>query len=220
MGSELLKVGVLVSGRGSNLQAIIDASERGEIQAQVVVVVSDKGDALALKRAQKHGIEALFLNPDAYPNREAYERAMGDELERRGVELICLAGYMRVLSPYFVRRFSGRIMNIHPALLPSFPGLHGQLQALDYGVKVSGCTVHFVDEEVDHGPIIIQAVVPVLDDDDEDALSSRILEYEHKIYPRAIQLFAQGRLKVQKRRVKIEGIKPETWAAVNPPLQD
>jgi len=145
---------------------------------------------------------------------------MGDELVKRGVELICLAGYMRVLSPYFVRRFYGRIMNIHPALLPAFPGLHGQLQALEYGVKIAGCTVHFVDEDVDHGPIIIQAAVPVLEDDDEDTLSARILEYEHKIYPRAIQLFAQGRLKIQGRRVKVKGVTPLSWAVTNPPLED
>ena len=220
MGSELLKVGVLVSGRGSNLQAIIDASEKGEIPAKVVIVISDKKEAYALERARKHGIEALFIDPKAYPSREDHEKAMGDELEKRGVELICLAGYMRVLSPYFVRRFYGRIMNIHPALLPAFPGLHGQLQALEYGVKIVGCTVHFVDEDVDHGPIIIQAAVPVLEDDDEDTLSARILEYEHKIYPRAIQLFAQGRLKIQGRRVKVKGVTPLSWAVTNPPLED
>ncbi len=220
MGSELLKVGVLVSGRGSNLQAIIDASERREIHARVVVVISDKEDAYALERARKHGIEALFIDPRAYPGREDHERAVGDELEKRGAGLICLAGYMRVLSSYFVKRFYGRIINIHPALLPSFPGLHGQLQALEYGVKISGCTVHFVDEDVDHGPIIIQAAVPVLADDDEDTLSARILEYEHKIYPRAVQLFAQGRLKIQGRRVKVErGIFPP-WAVTNPSLED
>jgi phosphoribosylglycinamide formyltransferase-1 len=220
MGSELLKVGVLVSGRGSNLQAIIDASERREIHARVVVVISDKEEAYALERARKHDIEALFIDPRAYPGREDHERAVGDELEKRGVGLICLAGYMRVLSSYFVRRFYGRIINIHPALLPSFPGLHGQLQALEYGVKISGCTVHFVDEDVDHGPIIIQAAVPVLADDDEDTLSARILEYEHKIYPRAVQLFAQGRLKIQGRRVKVERGIFHPWAVTNPPLED
>lgn len=220
MGSEPLKIGVLVSGRGSNLQAIIDASEKGEIPAKVVVVISDKKGAYALERARKHGIEALFMDPLAYPSREDHERAMGDELEKRGVGLICLAGYMRVLSSYFVRRFHGRIMNIHPALLPSFPGLHGQLQALEYGVKISGCTVHFVDEDVDHGPIIIQAAVPVLADDDEDTLSARILEYEHKIYPRAVQLFAQGRLKIQGRRVKVERGISIPWAVTSPSLED
>jgi phosphoribosylglycinamide formyltransferase-1 len=219
MGNKPLTLGVLVSGRGSNLQAIIDAIERGEIQARIALVISDKKDAFALPPARKHGIEALFIDPKAYESREDHERAMGDELEKRGVELICLAGYMRILSPYFVQRFKWRIMNIHPALLPSFPGLHGQKQALDYGVKISGCTVHFVDEETDHGPIIIQAAVPVLEDDDEETLAARIMEYEHKIYPRAIQLYAQWRLEIQGRRVKIKGITPQPWAGVNPPLE-
>ncbi len=219
MGSKLLRLGVLVSGRGSNLQAIIDAIEKGNLDAQVVVVISDKEGAYALERARKHGIEALFIDPKSYESREAHERAIGDELEKRGVELICLAGYMRILSPYFVNRFRWRIINIHPALLPSFPGLHGQKQALDYGVKISGCTVHFVDEETDHGPIIIQAAVPVLEDDDEDTLAARILEYEHKIYPRAIQLYAQGRLEIQGRKVKIKDVPAPAWAGVNPPLK-
>jgi len=219
MGSKLLRLGVLVSGRGSNLQAIIDAIEKGNLDAQVVVVISDKEGAYALERARKHGIEALFIDPKSYESREAHEKAIGDELEKRGVELICLAGYMRILSPYFVNRFRWRIINIHPALLPSFPGLHGQKQALDYGVKISGCTVHFVDEETDHGPIIIQAAVPVLEDDDEDTLAARILEYEHKIYPRAIQLYAQGRLEIQGRKVKIKDAPAHTWAVVNPPLE-
>ncbi len=219
MGSNPLKLGVLVSGRGSNLQAIIDAIERGDLEAQIAVVISDKEQAYALERARKHGIEALFIDPRAYKSREEHEKVVGDYLEERGVGLICLAGYMRILSPYFVKRFQWRIMNIHPALLPSFPGLHGQKQALDYGVKISGCTVHFVDEETDHGPIIIQAAVPVLEDDDEDTLSARILEYEHKIYPRAIQLFAQGRLEIQGRRVRVKGAPGNTWAVVNPPLE-
>ncbi len=220
MGSEPLKVGVLVSGRGSNLQAIIDASEKGDIHARVVVVISDKEEAYALDRARKHGIEALFMDPKAYPSREDHDRAMGDELEKRGVGLICLAGYMRVLSPYFVGRFQGQIINIHPALLPSFPGLHGQLQAMEYGVKISGCTVHFVDKDVDHGPIIIQAAVPVLEDDDEDTLAARILEYEHKIYPRAVQLFAQGRLRIQGRKVIVEGGVTPLWRVTNPSLEE
>ncbi len=219
MGNEPLILGVLVSGRGSNLQAIIDAIERGDLEAKIALVISDKKEAFALERARKHGIEALFMDPKAYGSREDHEKAIGDELEKRGVELICLAGYMRILSPYFVQRFRWRIINIHPALLPSFPGLHGQKQALDYGVKISGCTVHFVDEETDHGPIIIQAAVPVLEEDTEETLAARILEYEHKIYPRAIQLYAQGRLEIQGRRVKIKDVSPQTWAVVNPPLE-
>jgi len=219
MGGNPLKLGVLVSGRGSNLQAIIDAIERGDLEAQVAVVISDKEDAFALERARKHGIEALFIDPKAYSSREEHEKVIGDELEKRGVGLICLAGYMRILSEYFVDRFRWRIINIHPALLPSFPGLHGQKQALDYGVKISGCTVHFVDEKTDHGPIIIQAAVPVLEDDNEDTLAARILEYEHKIYPRAIQLFAQGRLEIEGRKVKVRRAPAHTWAVVNPPLE-
>jgi len=219
MGNKPLTLGVLVSGRGSNLQAIIDAIERRDLEARIALVISDKEGAFALERAKKHGIEALFIDPKAYESREAHEKAVGDELEKRGVELICLAGYMRILSPYFVRRFRWRIINIHPALLPSFPGLHGQKQALDYGVKVSGCTVHFVDEKTDHGPIIIQAAVPVLENDDEDTLAARILEYEHKIYPRAIQLYAQGRLEIQGRKVKIKDAPALAWAVVNPPLE-
>ena len=219
MGNKPLILGVLVSGRGSNLQAIIDAIERGDLEAKIALVISDKKEAFALERARKHGIEALFMDPKAYGSREDHEKAIGDELEKRGVELICLAGYMRILSPYFVQRFRWRIINIHPALLPSFPGLHGQKQALDYGVKISGCTVHFVDEETDHGPIIIQAAVPVLEEDTEETLAARILEYEHKIYPRAIQLYAQGRLEIQRRRVKIKDVSPQTWAVVNPPLE-
>ncbi|RLD99974.1 MAG: phosphoribosylglycinamide formyltransferase [Aquificota bacterium] len=219
MGGNPLKLGVLVSGRGSNLQAIIDAIERGDLEAQVAVVISDKEDAFALERARKHGIEALFIDPKAYSSREEHEKVIVDELEKRGVGLICLAGYMRILSEYFVDRFRWRIINIHPALLPSFPGLHGQKQALDYGVKISGCTVHFVDEKTDHGPIIIQAAVPVLEDDNEDTLAARILEYEHKIYPRAIQLFAQGRLEIEGRRVKVRRAPAHTWAVVNPPLE-
>ena len=219
MGNKPLILGVLVSGRGSNLQAIIDAIERGDLEAKIALVISDKKEAFALERARKHGIEALFMDPKAYGSREDHEKAIGDELEKRGVELICLAGYMRILSPYFVQRFRWRIINIHPALLPSFPGLHGQKQALDYGVKISGCTVHFVDEETDHGPIIIQAAVPVLEEDTEETLAARILEYEHKIYPRAIQLYAQGRLEIQGRRVKIKDVSPQTWAVVNPPLE-
>ncbi len=219
MGNKPLILGVLVSGRGSNLQAIIDAIERGDLEAKIALVISDKKEAFALERARKHGIEALFMDPKAYGSREDHEKAIGDELEKRGVELICLAGYMRILSPYFVQRFRWRIINIHPALLPSFPGLHGQKQALDYGVKISGCTVHFVDEKTDHGPIIIQAAVPVLEEDTEETLAARILEYEHKIYPRAIQLYAQGRLEIQGRRVKIKDVSPQTWAVVNPPLE-
>ncbi|NPA15535.1 MAG: phosphoribosylglycinamide formyltransferase [Deferribacteres bacterium] len=219
MGRKVLKLGVLISGRGSNLQSIIDHIEDGKVPARIEVVISDKKDAYGLERAKRHGIEALFIDPTAFPTKEDFEKAVGDELEKRGVELVCLAGFMRILSPYFVKRFENRVINIHPALLPSFPGLHGQKQALDYGVKIAGCTVHFVNEEVDAGPIIIQAAVPVFDDDDEDTLSARILKYEHKIYPMAIKLIAEGRVAVRGRKVIIRDAKKEEWAGVNPPLE-
>ncbi|MFQ5828777.1 MAG: phosphoribosylglycinamide formyltransferase [Candidatus Methylomirabilia bacterium] len=203
MGRERLRVGALASGRGSNLQAIIDAIERGQLAAQLIVVVSDRSDARALERARRHGIEAVFVDPKGYPDREAFDRALIEVLAAHGVELVCLAGFMRILTPLFVHAYRDRIMNIHPALLPAFPGLHSQRQALAHGVKIAGCTVHFADEGVDSGPIILQAAVAVLDDDTEETLSARILEQEHRIYPRAIQLFAEGRLTVQGRRVVI-----------------
>ena len=201
--SEPLRIGVLASGRGSNLQAIIDAIEAGKLDCRLAVVVSDRGDARALERARKHGTEAVFLDPKGYPDREAFDRAVLAVLAEHRVELVCLAGYMRVLTPAFVRALPGRIMNIHPALLPAFPGLHAQRQALEHGVKVAGATVHFVDDGVDTGPIILQAAVPVQDDDTVETLSTRILAEEHQIYPRAIQLFAEGRLHVAGRRISI-----------------
>lgn len=215
---ELLRLGVLVSGRGSNLQSIMDACTRGDTKAEVVVVLSDNPDAYGLVRAQNAGINTQVVKPSDYPDRDEHNAAMGEILKRHKVDLVCLAGYMRVLAPSFVKMFKNRIINIHPALLPSFPGLHGQQQALDYGVKVSGCTVHFVDEGVDTGPIIIQAVVPAFHDDTEETLSARILEYEHKIYPAAIRLFAEGRLKVDGRKVIIKGDSHESWAITNPPI--
>ena len=199
---EPLRIGVLASGRGSNLQAIIDAIEAGQLDCRLVVV-SDRADARALERARKHGAEAVFLDPKAYPSREAFDQAVLGVLAEHRVELVCLAGYMRVLSPTFVRALPGQIMNIHPALLPSFPGLHAQRQALRHGVKISGATVHFVDEGVDTGPIICQAAVPVREDDTEETLAARILEQEHQLYPRAIRLFAEGRLSLLGRRVLV-----------------
>ncbi len=198
-----LRIGVLASGRGSNLQAIIDASEKGDIPAQVVVVLSDTPQAYALERARRHGIDTVVVERAHYPSREDCDRAMADLLKKYDVSLVCLAGFMRLLTPAFVAQFRSRIMNIHPALLPSFPGLHAHRKALEYGVKFSGCTVHFVDEGADTGPIILQAVVPVFADDTEESLSERILRYEHQIYPRAIRLFAEGRLEVQGRRVVV-----------------
>jgi len=196
-----LRLGVLASGRGSNLQAITDAAAAGKIVAEVAVVISDQGDAYALERARQRGIPAEFIDPKSFGSKEKYEEVIVEILKRHGVELVCLAGYMRVVGAVMLNAFPDQILNIHPALLPAFQGLHGQEQAWRYGVKFSGCTVHFVDEGVDTGPIIIQAVVPVLDDDTADTLAARILEQEHVIYPEAIKRFAEGRLKIVGRKV-------------------
>jgi len=196
------RIAVLVSGRGSNLQAIIDNIEKGLLSSELAVVISDQADAYALERARKHNIPAVPVIATAYKDRrEDYDALLVKELRERNVDLVCLAGFMRIITPVLIRAFPNRILNIHPSLLPAFPGLHVQKKALDHGVKFSGCTVHFVDEGMDTGPIIIQAVVPILDSDTEDSLSERILKQEHKIYSRAIQLFAEGRLKIGGRRV-------------------
>ena len=189
-----LRVGVLASGRGSNLQAILDATRLPEFPARVVVVIADRERALALERAAGAGVPGVFLDPKAYGDREAYDAALLACLDEHGVELVCLAGFMRILGAAFVRRLRGRLINIHPSLLPAFPGLHAQRQALDHGVKVAGVTVHFVDEGVDTGPIIAQASVPVRDDDTEESLSERILVQEHRLYPDVIRRFAEGDL--------------------------
>jgi len=198
-----LRVGVLASGRGSNLRAILSGVEARRIRAEVVVVLSDRSGAGALDIARDHGVEALVLDPTLPPGREGYDKALMALLEERRVGLVCLAGYMRILSPVFVRLFEGRLLNIHPALLPAFPGLHAQRQALEHGVRIAGATVHFVDEGVDTGPIVLQAAVPVRQDDTEASLSDRILAEEHRIYPEAIRLFAEGRLRLEDRRVRI-----------------
>ena len=199
----MINVGVLISGRGSNLQAIIDASEKGDISAKVAVVVSNKSDAYGLERAKKHKIPIAVFEPKKFSDKNTYELEIVKSFKQHKVDLVCLAGYMRIVGPVLLEHYQGKMINIHPALLPSFPGLHGQKQALEHGVKVSGVTVHFVDEGCDTGPIIVQAAVPVLENDTEKTLSARILEQEHKIYPRAIKLFADGKLKIEGRRVKI-----------------
>jgi phosphoribosylglycinamide formyltransferase-1 len=199
---ERLRVGVLVSGRGSNLQALLDASSRPGYPAEVVVVISDRERAAALDRARAAGVEALFVNPKDFGDREAFDLALVGELTRRRVGLVCNAGFMRILSPAYTRAFAGRAMNVHPSLLPAFPGLHAQRQALEHGVKIAGVTVHFVDDgPVDTGPIILQASVPVQPDDTEETLSARILAEEHRLYPEAVRLFAEGRLAVTGRKV-------------------
>ena len=206
-----LKLAVLASGRGSNLQAIIDNIEKGALSAEIAVVVSDQPDAYALERAKKHDIPAVHVSAKGYKGkRDEYDTLLVKKLRNRNVDLVCLAGFMRIISPVLIKAFPNRILNIHPSLLPSFPGLHVQKKAIDHGVKFSGCTVHFVDEDMDTGPIIIQAVVPILDSDTEDSLSERILKQEHKIYSRAIQLFAEGRLKVEGRRVLLTDGKQST----------
>lgn len=201
------RVGILISGRGSNMVSLVQAMQAGRIDAEPAVVISNKASAPGLERAAELGV-AVAVVPHKGLGREEHERRVVETLRRHEVELVCLAGYMRLLSPYLVREFKNRILNIHPALLPAFPGLHAQQQALDYGVKVSGCTVHFVDEQCDHGPIVLQAAVPVLEDDDEDSLSGRILEQEHRIYAEAVALYFERRLTVEGRRVRIRGPAP------------
>ncbi|MGI6092891.1 MAG: phosphoribosylglycinamide formyltransferase [Negativicutes bacterium] len=196
-------LGVLASGRGSNLQAIIDAIQAGKIKAKIGVVISDKPDAKALERASEYGIPAICINRKTFGSKAAFEEAIADELNKHEVELVILAGFMRILGSDFISMFSGRIMNIHPALLPAFTGLHAQQQAIDYGVRVSGCTVHFVDEGTDTGPIILQQAVPVMPDDTADKLAERILKVEHLLYPEAVALYCEGRLRLDGRKVII-----------------
>ncbi len=196
-------LGVFVSGRGSNLQAILDAIQAGTLKVPVGLVISDNPKAQAISRLKDTGIPCLCIERGSFPSRDAFEQALVDALEKHQVNLVALAGFMRLLGPAFLRRFTGRVMNIHPSLLPSFPGLDPQGQAIRYGVKLSGCTVHFVDEGMDTGPIILQQSVPVLPEDTVDSLAQRILEQEHRLYPLAISLYSQGRLRICGRQVHI-----------------
>ena len=219
--TELLKLGVLISGGGSNLQSIIDHIESGELPANVSIVISNTPHAFGLTRAKKHGIACAVLNHSDFSSREDFDRELIRLLKNAGVDLVVLAGFMRILTGEFLRAFDEKIINIHPALLPAFPGTHVQQKALDYGVKFSGCTVHFVDEGVDTGPIIIQAVVPVIPGDTAETLAARILVEEHKIYPRAIKYFAEGRIEKKGRVVRIKDeINPEGTAMHNPSLDN
>ena len=195
------RLGIFLSGRGSNFQALHEAVRAGRIDASIALVFSNKDEAPGLTAARRWGLETLFLDPKAFSDRESYDRALAMEVRRRDIDLICLAGYMRVLTPGFCQDFLNRILNIHPALLPAFPGLHVQRKAIEWGVRFSGATVHFVAPEVDMGPIVLQAVVPVMQDDTEDTLAARILVEEHRIYPEAVRLFFEGRLEVRGRRV-------------------
>lgn len=196
-------IAVLVSGRGSNLQAIIDSIENGYLKARITVVISDIGNAYALERARKHGIEAVFINPGNFASKELYEKEVLKVLKKHGAELVLLAGYMRILGKTLLEAFKDRMLNIHPALLPAFSGLHAQKQAFNHGVKVAGCTVHFVDETLDGGPIILQRCVEVEEDDTSETLADRILKQEHKIYPEAVKLFVENRLRIEGRKVRI-----------------
>ncbi len=213
-----VKIGVLVSGSGTNLQAILDAVARGDLKAEVRVVISNRARAYALERARNHGIAALAIDHRQFASREDFDRALVRELRARDVELVVCAGFMRLLSPVMLDAYTGRIMNIHPALLPSFPGIYGPRDALEYGVRISGCTVFFVTEGVDVGPIIIQSAVPVLPGDDEETLAARIHREEHRIYPEAIRLYQEGRLQVSGRRVIIRDADSasESLALANP----
>jgi phosphoribosylglycinamide formyltransferase 1 len=215
-----IKLGVLISGTGSNLQAIIDAILRGDLKAEIRLVISNRADAPGLERARRHGIETAVIEHRKFASREDFDRALLAALRDRSVELVALAGFMRLLSPVMLDAFPGRIMNIHNSLLPSFPGIHGPKDAIEYGVKLAGCTVFFVTPGVDAGLVIVQAAVPVLPGDDEQRLAARILQQEHRIFPHAIALFQQGRLEIDGRRVIIKGDsgKPTPSPLVNPPV--
>ncbi len=215
--SEKLILGVLASGRGSNFQSIIDSMNTGFLSVEIAALVTDNPDAYAIERAKNHHIEVIISQPRDFRDKYEYYAYIARELKKRNVELVILAGFMRVIGKALIEEFPNRIMNIHPALLPSFPGLHGQRQAVDYRVKITGCTVHFVDEGVDTGPIIIQAAVPVYDDDTDDSLSERILEQEHRIFPFAIKLYSEGRLRVDGRNVIVSGPRSKD-SMVNPPV--
>lgn len=214
-----LRLGVIASGSGSNLQAIIDRCADGSIAAEIVLVLSNVPGAGSLLRAEQAGIATALIDHRTFAERVDFDRSVVAALQATGVDLVVLAGFMRLISAPFIAAFPERIINIHPALLPAFPGLHVQKKALEAGARFSGCTVHFVDGGVDTGPIIIQAVVPILDDDTEESLSARILEQEHKIYPRAVQLIAQNRLRIEGRRVLVDadGISA-AQSLINPPL--
>lgn len=220
-----LRLAVLVSGSGSNLQAIIDKSEAGVLDAQVALVLSNKAGAYGLERAARRGIPSVVLEHAAFDSREAFDQAMVSAIREAGADTVVLAGFMRLLTPGFLETFPGRVLNIHPALLPSFPGVHGQADAAGYGVKLSGATVHFVDEKMDHGPVIIQAAVPVTPGEGGDSLGARILAFEHRIFPQALQWLSQGRLRVEDRHVLLDGpagppAELHGPGLVNPPLEE
>ncbi len=213
-----LKVGVLISGRGSNLQALIDACAAPDFPAGIALVLSNKADAYGLERAASAGVPVAVVSHRDFPgDKRAFEEAMDARLRDAGVELVCLAGFMRLLSPWFVERWHDRMINIHPSLLPSFKGLDTHQRALDAGVRFHGCTVHYVRPEMDEGPIIAQAAVPVLPGDDADRLSARVLEAEHRLYPQALRLIAEGRARVEDGRVALSNSAADLPTLINPP---
>jgi len=219
--SKKLRIGVLASGGGTNLQSIIERCQDDSLDAEIAVVICNNPAAGALERAAQAGIASRCINHRDFSSREDFDTAVVSALQESGVELVVLAGFMRIITQTFIDAFPDRVINIHPALLPSFPGLHVQQQAIDYGARFSGCTVHFVDGGVDTGPILIQAVVPVLQDDTAETLAARILEQEHRIYPRAIQLIAENRVHINDRQVSIDPACPASRSVlVNPALED
>jgi phosphoribosylglycinamide formyltransferase-1 len=209
-----MRVGVLASGSGSNLQAILDACAAGRVGAEVAVVICNLPGAKALERARDAGVPAVTLPHRQFASREAYDEELVATLRRHRVDLVCLAGFMRLITPVLLREFQNKILNIHPSLLPAFPGMHAVRQAIAAGVRVAGCTVHVVDEGTDTGPILVQAAVPVLDGDTEETLAARILVQEHRCYPRALALWAQGRVRIEGRRVRIDGKAPHAASAL------
>ncbi|WP_045212379.1 phosphoribosylglycinamide formyltransferase [Desulfonatronovibrio magnus] len=222
-----LNIAVLLSGSGSNLQSIIDKIEQGVLDARIRLVLSNKNGVYGLERAEKHGLPTKVVKHTAYDSREDFDAALVQLIRESGAEAVILAGFMRILTPHFINSFPDKILNIHPAVLPCFPGVNGQQQAVDYGVKISGCSVHFVDEKMDHGPVVIQAAVPGLHRDDAKTLGARILKMEHRIFPQAIQWLAQGRLSIEGRKVDVKDCpapmvinSQEDSALVNPGLEN
>lgn len=213
---ETLKLAVLISGRGSNLQSLIDACAAPDYPAQIVLVLSNKPDAFGLERAADADIPAAALDHTAFASKADFEAALDAAITQSGAQMICLAGFMRLLSTAFMEKWAGKVINIHPSILPSFKGLHTHRQTLEAGVKIAGCTVHFVVPEMDAGPIIVQAAVPVLPGDDEEALAARVLEQEHLIYPRAVRWIAEGRVSVEGQLVKIKGASTHASAIIAP----
>ncbi len=214
-----MNIGILISGRGSNLEAILKAKKQGKLKSNISIVISNKKNAKGIKIAKEYGIQTVIVDSAKFKTREKFDREISRILEEKNVDLVVLAGYMRILSDFFIQKYENRLINIHPSLIPSFQGLKAQKQALDYGVMFSGCTVHFVTKELDNGPIIVQAVVPVFPEDTEETLSNRILEYEHRIYPQAIKWFEDGRINLKGRKVIVKNAKYGTLP-VNPALED